>query len=383
MYKKLFMAAALLLGLSMSASTALAADFKSGQMVNVAASDNLSGDLYAAGNDVSVDTNVPGDAFLAGAIIRVSGDVASSLHAAGSVINVNGKVGHALRVAGSQVMIGGTIEGDVVAGGAMVYILPGTVIKGDLYLGAGSAVIDGTVMGNVKSGGGDVTLRGDVAKNVFIQADRLSIGDQAKVTGMLAYESPEQAEIPANASIGAVEFKQVEKVGKQPSNKPMPTAGKVFLTGLIWLLAMIVVSLIVTFVGWYFFKQRMSDITTNVLNNFAPQMGWGFVWLVVTPIACIVLLVTLVGIPISVLIALTYGLAVGVANIMAGVIVGAWLMKLINKKRGWMVDWKAIVLGVVAISLVMLIPILGWIACFVFFLAALGGTVSAMRGIAK
>lgn len=384
MTKKLYIVAALLLGLSVVvADPALAADFKSGQMVNVSAADALTGDLYVAGNDVSVDTNVPGDAFLAGAIIRVSGDVAQSLHVAGSVINLNGKVGHAVRVAGSQVMIGGTIEGDVIAGGAMVYVLPGTVIKGDLYLGAGSAVIDGKIMGSIKSGGGDVTLRGEVAKNVFIQADRLSVSDAAKVTGVLVYESPKEATIASGATLGAVEYKQVERQGGMPSQKPTPSAGKIFLTGLIWFLSMLIVSLVVTFVGWYFFKQRMSDITTRVLNNFAPQMGWGFIWLVVTPIACIVLLVTIVGIPISILLALVYGLAIGVAKIMAGVIVGVWLMKLINKKRGWMIDWKAIVLGIVVISLVMLIPILGWVACFAFFLAALGGTVSVMREAAK
>lgn len=390
MYKKiLFISAALLLGMCALGQPALAADFKSGQSINIAPADKVNGDLYAASSDLSVDASLPGDAFLAGSIIRVSGDVARSINAAGSMVTLSGKVGHAVRVAGSQVMLSGTIEGDVLAAGGVVYVLPGTVIKGDLYVGAGNAVIDGKVMGNVKVSGGDVTFRAETAKDVMVQAQKLNLGAQTKIGGKLSYQAPAEAAITQGASVaGGIEFKKTEKP-MTPAKPEKPDAGAITGFAMLWFLGTLVSALIVAYVGWYFFKQRITDINNNVLNNFAKQMGWGFVWLVVVPIACIVLLITIVGIPFSLFFLMVYVLAIALAKVLAGIVLGSWLMKLITKRgangngKGWPIDWKVILLGIVVMNLLMLVPVLGWIACFVFFLAALGGIMTAMKAIAK
>jgi cytoskeletal protein CcmA (bactofilin family) len=389
--KFLFLTAALLLGLCAIGKPALAAEFKSGEAVNINATDKVNGDLYAASNNLMVDANLPGDAFLAGSVIRVTGKTAQSLHAAGSVVTVAGEVGHALRVAGSQLMISGTINGDVMAAGAMVQILPGTVIKGDLYLGAGSAVIDGKVLGNVKISGGDVTFRADAAKDVQITAQKLNLAAQTKIAGKLAYQAPAEASIAQGATVtGGIDFKKVEKQQLQSRmDDQQRKAGKFTGIALFWFFGILITNLIVAYVGWYFFKQRVLDITNQVLNNFARQMGWGFVWLVVVPIACVVLLITLVGIPFSFFFLMVYVLAISLAKVLASIVLGSWLIKLITKKgangngKGWPVDWKVILLGVLVMSLLMLIPVLGWIACFVFFLAALGGIMTAAKAIAK
>ncbi|MDD5438172.1 MAG: hypothetical protein PHC70_03445 [Patescibacteria group bacterium] len=386
--KLLFLSAALLLGLIAVGKPALAADFKSGDAVSITQTDKLSGDLYAASNNLTVDANLPGDAFLAGSMVRVTGKTAQSLHVAGSIVTVSGEVGHALRVVGSQVMISGTIDGDVMAAGGVVQILPGTVIKGDLYLGAGSAVIDGKILGSVKIAGTDTTFRAEAGKDVQIMAQKLTLGAQTKIAGKLFYQAPNEATIAQGSTVtGGIEYKKVEK---QQSTKAVPVkADKVTGLALIWFLGILITNLILAYVGWYFFKQRVLDITNQVLNNFARQMGWGFVWLVVVPIACVVLLITLVGIPFSFFFLMVYVLAISLAKVLASVVLGSWLIKLITKKgmngngKGWPVDWKVILLGVIVMSLLMLIPVLGWIACFVFFLAALGGIMTAAKAIAK
>ncbi|MHB8831371.1 MAG: bactofilin family protein [Patescibacteria group bacterium] len=389
MYKKLlFLSAALLLGFCVIGKPALAAEFKSGQMVNISAADKINGDLYAAANDVSIDNNLPGDAFLAGSIIRVSGSVGQSLMAAGSMVNVMGPVGHALRVAGSQVTIGSTVEGDVMAAGGMVYILPSAVIKGDLYLASGSAIIEGKVMGNIKATGGEVALRGEVGKDVYVESEGLALGPQAKLDGKLTYKAPKEATMADGSKVaGGVDFKKVEKSERGQIKAEKREINWQWI--LVWFLGMLAISLVAAYLGNYFFKQRVADITNNVLNNFAKQMGWGFVWLVVVPIACLILLVTIIGIPFSIFACLVYALAITLAKVLAGIILGSWLWKLITKKgangngKGWPVDWKVILLGIVLISLLSLIPIIGWVIVFIFFLAALGGIMTAAKAIAK
>lgn len=386
--KLILLSAALLLGFCVIGKPALAADFKSGQMVNITSADNIGGDLYAAASDLSVDANLPGDAFLAGSIVRVSGSVGQSLMVAGSMVNVMGPVGHALRVAGSQVTINSVVEGDVMAAGGMVYILPTAVIKGDLYLASGSAIIEGKVMGNIKAVGGEVALRGEVGKDVYVESEGLALGPQAKLDGKLTYKAPKEATMADGSKVvGAVDFKKVEKrdVGQMKTEKKAIN----WLWILVWFLGILAISLIAAYLGNYFFKQRVADITNNVLNNFAKQMGWGFVWLVVIPVACLILVATIIGIPFSIFACLVYALAIALAKVLAGMILGSWLWKLITKKgangngKGWPINWKSILLGMVVIHLLMLIPIIGWVICFIFLLAALGGIMTASKAIAK
>jgi cytoskeletal protein CcmA (bactofilin family) len=380
MNKRLSYLAAVLLGLAFTATPALAAEFKSGQAVRVGQSDTVSGDLYAAANDVSVDSNLPGDAFLAGPAVRVNGEVGQSLFVAGSMVNIGANVADDLRVAGSQVMLGGTVQGDVQATGGMVYILPSAVINGDLYIAAGSVTVEGKVLGSVRVASGELILKGEVGKEVYAQADKVTVGPQAKVGGVLYYESMKEATIDQGSSIaGGVEYKKVEKPEGSKEREHKGFGG----WAVAWWFGTLLASLVAAFLGWYLFKQRVNEVVTTVLDDFGRQLGWGFVWLVVAPVAGIILLCTLFGIPVACFVFAVYALVIMIAKIIAGVVLGVWLMKLIDKKRGWLVDWKAILLGVAAMCLLMLIPVIGWVACFIFFLAAFGGVVNALKPIVK
>jgi cytoskeletal protein CcmA (bactofilin family) len=382
MNKRLSYLAAVLLGLAFTATPALAAEFKSGQAVSVSQSDTVSGDLYAAANDVSVDSKLPGDAFLAGSAVRVNGDIGQSLFVAGSMVNIGANVADDLRVAGSQVMLGGTVQGDVQATGGMVYILPSAVINGDLYIAAGSVTVEGKVLGSVRVASGELILKGEVGKEVYAQADKVTVGPQAKVGGKLFYESMKEASIDQGSSIaGGVEYKKVDRPerGTERGEKH----GFAWGWAIFWLLVCFAFYLVTALVGNYFFKQRVAEITANTLDDFAKQTGWGFIWLIILPVACIILLCTIVGIPLGLFGLLFYCLVSGLSKILAGIILGAWLMKLITKKKGWNVDWKAIALGQFVMMLVLLVPFVGWLFALVFMLAALGGLMNALKPIVK
>lgn len=382
MHKKLLVfPAALLLGLSLFAAPASAAEFKGGQMLVVGSGDDIHGDLYAAGTDVSVDTKMPGDAFVAGSIVRVNGDVGQSLFAAGSMVNIGANVADDVRVAGSQVMIGGHVYGDVMSAGGVLNILPNAVIDGDVYIAGGSVVIEGKVNGYVHAAGGEVALKGEVGKDVNVRTDsKLTVGPNAKVGGKLYYESPNEATIDQAASItGGVDYKKVERQDVQKAERKGGFGG----FAVAWWFGTLLSMLALTFLVWYFFRQRVAEVTARALDGFAAKLGWGFIWLVVTPIAAIILMFTLIGIPVSLFVFLVYAVVIAIAKILANIILGTWVMKLIYKDRGWVADWKAVLVGVILMSLLMLIPFLGWLICFVFFLVALGALMEALRPLAK
>ncbi|MBD3281763.1 hypothetical protein GF391_03385 [Candidatus Uhrbacteria bacterium] len=62
---------------------------------------------------------------------------------------------------------------------------------------------------------------------------------------------------------------------------------------------------------------------------------------------------------------------------------GAWIWKLATKAKAIEIDWKIAVLGVVLLDIIWLIPILGWLFCLIFTLAALGAVMNYLKQAVK
>lgn len=352
-----------------------AAEFKAGDFVSFLRGTTSTGDVYAAGQSISIDQRVEGDVLAAGMNVRISGETSGSVIAAGSFVDVVGNVGHAVRAAGSRVSVDAEVMGDALLGGAIVNVPQGAVIHGDLYVGSGTAVIDGTVLGNVKIGGGQVAINGQIGGNVDATADDLTIGENSKIAGKLKYSSPKMARIMSTSSIaGGLDY--TESKPMEDRYKPAePTAAERAGAVLLALLFGLAVWLTASFVALWLFRNQITAVSNSIWNDFAKNLGWGFVWLVVVPIACIILLLTIIGSSISLFLFLVYALTILVAKVVSGMALGLWIMRRIDKDQKRGLDWKAVLLGVFVLQVVMLIPILGWIASFILFLSALGATV--------
>ncbi|MFA4954280.1 MAG: polymer-forming cytoskeletal protein [Patescibacteria group bacterium] len=377
MFKKVSCFALVLVAVFLALAPVQAAEFKSGNLVNIT-DGKVDGDLFAASNYVNVSSSLPGDAFLAGNTVQLAGSVAQSVVAAGSMVNISGKVGHALRVAGSQVTISGTIEGDVMAAGGTVNILPSAVIKGDLYLGSGNSLIQGEVQGKILAAGGNVILDGKVGKDAYIQAEELTLASTAKIGGKLTYKSSKEASFDKAQAAGGVEYIKTEVKQSRKGKSAFP-----LVAAIGWFLVSTILSLVAAFVGFHFLRKRTVEVVSAVMPRFMVNLGWGFVWLVMVPIACVILAVTLLGIPFALFGMIVYSLVSCLAKVLSGILLGVWILHLFNKKRGWVVDWKAILLGVIVINLLLFIPLVGWLLAFIFFLPALGGIVLAFRPVFK
>ncbi len=378
MSRKFLFSVALLVGVTVSVLPVEAAEFKSGQSVSLGAAQVISGDLFAAGANVSVDTNVMGDSFLAGSVVRSAGNVSHSLQAAGSIVNVTGAIGHAARIAGSQVTLDSAVEGDVMAAGSIVHILPGTVIKGDLYVAGATITIEGEVKGNVRVAGAHAVIRGTVGGNVLGDVSDLTIASSAKIAGKLEHRGDKDTTIEQGAVVtGGHTFQKMEK--SERSHRE----GNGFFGAILASLFFFLVYLLVALIGNHFFRMRVAGITADVLANFWKKTGWGAIWTFMIPLACFLVLFTVIGIPIGLFGFLAYILLSTISKILAAIILGVWAMNLLDKKRGWMVDWKAIVLGGVLMMIISLIPFIGWAFAAIFMFAAFGGLMSALKAIVK
>ena len=361
-----------------------AAEFRADKSGATNISEAVNDDLYAAGSNVALNAPVSGDAIAAGSTVTFSGTVGKSVLAVGGTVSVIGSVSESVRAIGGNILINGAVGHDVVVLGGQVNIASTASIGGDLVVLGGTVTIDGPVSGNVYVRGGDVTINAALAGSANITARTLSFGSRAAIGGALAYSSSAAAAIPDGAVRGAITY------NKTSANDYRAGQGALAAFVALGFFIKIVSLFTLAFIFTASFKRRSHDLVQNAFARFGWDILHGFSALVIIPFAAVVLLVTFIGAPLAVLAIAVYAIMLVLAGILAPVLVGAWLWRLVKKTSDYPVNPYAIAIGVLAYVLAGLVPFAGWIFDFVFMLAALGvlartalAAVSAAQGNSK
>ncbi|MBD3327915.1 hypothetical protein GF340_01275 [Candidatus Peregrinibacteria bacterium] len=297
---------------------------------------NLTGDqtvndnVYAFGQNPVISANVNGDVHVAGGNIVVTGDVTEDISAAGGTFSVTGDVKGDVRAVGGTITLDGIIDGEVMIAGGTVKIGPSAVLRKGIYATAGEVIID------------------------------------------------------ENASIIGVKEIKTDEDGKKwdPSVEGKIAgafAGAFFGIVLFWLIARIVTSLVVALgVMWIFPKisARYAEFTIKKVP-FWKNLLYGFLYVIVGPIAIFFLFATGVGALLAGLLLAIYGAYFIAAIAFAGVNFGYYLKQWIKKPKKVENDYLWAILGIVLLPIICLIPIVGWLFGGAFFIMTYGSLVNS------
>ncbi|MEK7590034.1 MAG: hypothetical protein AAB475_02155 [Patescibacteria group bacterium] len=369
MIKKSF---ALLLILAVFAPlSAFGATIKVGETYLFNENETIRDNFYIGAWEASIDGDTFGDLVIGAGNITVSGNVSGDATIAGSDVSILEKINGDLRIIGGDILITNDVLGDIVVIGGNVKILSGVTVGKDLVVLAERVIIQGDVKGKVRVIGGEVSLDSKVDGNVDIKAgDSITISDHAVVLGDVVYSGEDE-------SILTISDKAVIK-GKTTFNKGKVISASTFKTAMLALLSSFVFIKLITILtvvalATIFLKKFSNRVAKDAIEQLGKKTLWGFITLIVTPVAIAMFFASVFGIALGVLGALGYGMLVILSVIYAGVIFGAWMDKLlIRKKEKIEVDWKNGVAGVVALTLIMQIPFIGGLGGLFFFLLALG-----------
>ncbi len=355
-------------------SGVLAADFrtdKRGGSVTVNQDESLS-NLYTGGNIVLINSNIGKDLLVGGRAITVNGDVEDDLWAVGQSVMVNGSVGGSLRVGGSDIMISGPVKEDVIAGGSTVTIADTSLVGGDLFIAGGTILINGPVSGDVRFAGGEVIINSKLEGNVRGEASgRLVLGSQAEVVGNLKYTSPKELEIEEGGKVlSEIDF--TLKEAKPKRQKRFLGFGRMIGIFTLKFLIKIISLMVAGIVLVYLLRRNVKVIIEKSLTSFWSNLGIGFAALIATPIACIILLATVIGMWLAGLVFSAYIFMVMLASLLASISFGAWFLKVVRKTKDYKIDWLTVVVGVIVLNIIALIPFVGWLIWLAFMLIGLG-----------
>ncbi len=333
---------------------------------------SIEDNLYAAGGTVNVAGKVNGDLLAVGGTVIVSGPVSGDAMLAGGTLNLSGNVSGDMRIAGGTLIVLNTVAGEFVAAGGQVSVMPGTSVGKDATIAGGTIQYAGSVSRNLKVDGNKVYINGPVGGDVSITAQEIKFGPNAVIQGNLDYYSSSEAIMEQGAAInGVVNFHKTEMPAKKAVEKGVLLG---FLT-VAWLLKSLMM-LTAALVALYFVRSQTTAVIKDAGSNFWKEMGRGFVVLVVIPIAIIISLVTVIGIPLGVIALLFYGIMLLVSAIIAPLLFARLAIDHIFKKGGKELNWWIAIIAIVVFGLIGFIPIVGWIFGFLIFLASFGAVTN-------
>lgn len=360
-------------------SMALAYSVKTGDSVYVSKDETIEGNLYATGTNLNIEGRVTGDVICAGQSINISGQIDGDVICAGQTISIGGQIGGNLRTAGSYIIINGQISRNVMAFGATVSSTASSSVGWDMLAGGGFLNQAGKIGGELYGGGGQATIAGQIGKNVKLTLNGknkdasapLVIAPTAKINGNLEYTSEKNANIENGASIAG---EQIHKPFKKPVKKNHENNLAWWWGKLIGIFSALVIGLVLI----SFWREQILKITDLMLAKTAPAMGWGTLILLLTLPAAFILLITIIGAPLSLILIALWLIAIYLSKVLVGILVGRKLLiSLWHKKKDSLI--LAMIIGITISYLIFSIPVIGWFLSLLAVLWGLGGILLALK----
>ena len=352
-----------------SIDTASAATFRAGD--NYVSDTAVSDNFYGAGENLSLNNDFKKDAFIAGNSINLTGKTGDDLFAVGANVNLLESVGGDARVAGGTVILNAPISGEaMIAGGTISF--GSKAVAGELYIAGSEVTVDGTVKGNVLITGDKVVINGTINGNARIYAGDLVLGDGAKINGSMEYDSAKQAVISETAKIkGEVKYNVVErKEGKGMAEDLLGGIAIVLVAKALFMIALATVLYLI-------FKKGVKKGVEMGMAHFGNDLLIGLIVLIVAPVAGVILIMSIVGMPVACFAGLVYVVMIMLGGLMSMYLTAGLIGKIFKVKSGGINVWTVIA-GAFVIQVVCIIPVIGWIFAFVMFLAGFGLLLKAL-----
>ncbi|MBN1268300.1 MAG: hypothetical protein JXB04_01825 [Kiritimatiellae bacterium] len=309
-------------------------------------------DLFVSCRSATFAGSFRNDVWCLGENIELHGYIADHARlCAARLVNVQGRVGSTLMVIASSVTVGRPAD-----------------IRGDALLMAESVTLEGRVGGRAVLVGYEATLGGRVDGNVRIIADDIVVLPDTVIEGDLVYTSAKELFLDTSVTLRG------ELIRKDVAATPSARRALTFRQRLS-IQSFFFVGAFLAGIAWIGLFPGTSGRAVRQLR----QAGWrsllaGFVAFGLLPMAAVFLLFTIIGIPLSLVLATAYVLLLYLSKMVAALGLGAVLLR----RRGPQPFGQAVAalgLGLLVLYGLALVPTAGTLVWFIATLLGLGGLV--------
>lgn len=343
------------------------------------AGQTIDSDYIRTGETIQIDGDIHGDAFLVGGLVTINGKVDGDLFVLGGKVNINGSVGNSIRIIAGDVTVNSPIGRNALLVCGNCNLTRQTSISGSLLVSGGNLEVSAGKIGRgFRYFGSRLFLNSEINNEAFVVADReFILGPAASVSSDLKYTGNSQAILESGATVaGKISYQQNNK----DDNYPKFFGARTLLSSYKRLkplteLVGFGVSALIGFILLGLFPRIFEKTVQAWQRQPAASLGWGIVVALMLPLVVVLLAVTIVGIPVSIVLAIVAYMAWMLSQYLTAFFLGRKIMlPRFGERRGW-----ALLLGLFLIYLLGLIPFIGTLIKLILVLFALGALVISYR----
>jgi cytoskeletal protein CcmA (bactofilin family) len=306
-----------------------------------------------------------------GAAASDADDVSGSrtLRIAGNV-DISQAVQGPLVVIGGNVAVSAPVTGKVKLVGGKVTIASGAVMSSDVSVAGGDVKVDGAIGGTLRAAGGHVWINGPVAGGASIAAGKLDLGPDARIQGTLKFRGEELRRDPAAQVVGGIEQDFTSSHWHERTPMERFAHGWFWTAGLMVLAALIAAAL----------PGPSNRLASELREHPGVTMLLGLVALTTIPVAAVLFMITIIGIPIGVIAILLYVVLLLTGYVWLAVVAGGMLLDRVKPEVAALAGWRAgmAVLAMLVIALLVRVPYVGGLAHLVALVLGVGMIAAAV-----
>jgi len=366
-----------LLGLSAATPTdAFAIEVLTGdETVSVAADEVVEQAWVTTAESVDIEGTLRGDLVALGDRVVISGVLDGNLVSAARRVEIEGHVTGSVVAVGERVRISGTVDGNVYTGAGQTTITESGRIGRDLTTGGEGLTLSGTVERDLLAHLEWLELRGAVGRDGFVVVELGDVLATARIGGDLDLrhrEEPSGILVDEAASVGG-EIRVVPAHHEIRGFFHRYSSPHFYIYLVLSLAAAFLFGMMVFRLAPWVFGSRIENG-----GDLVGPLGFGFVTVFATPIALLLVALTVVGIPIAVAGLAVWALCLYLAKIVVGAAVGVAILGRPEESQ-WREFALPLIAGLTIISVATAIPVLGGVLGFLTLLVGVGALVLQVR----
>ena len=352
---------------------ASAAQFEYHRTYLLPAHETESRELWLAARQIQIDGAVERSFFAVARDAQLRGVFEQDIWLAGVNLHLTPAARQSVRAAARDNLIfEGQAAGTMMAAaGEVLRLGSASHIREAAYLAAPTIIVEGAIDGRLVANGSRVVINGRIGGDATVRAHEMVMGPHAAVEGRLRHiaEKPVPADADADAWGRRGDYDGDE--GRTPTWQRAN-----WWTQIYFYLAAVLVGL--CFIGM---APRLTGQSVRaVRHSFWKSALVGVLALILIPLASILVAFTFIGLPLSFLVLLVYGLMLYLSKIVVATALGGLMLRR-RGQQSFGVAASAMLLGLLFLYLFANLPIVGAVAWFIVSVIGLGALILGMRGV--
>jgi len=328
---------------------------------------NYIGTYYHANQNIVLSGNYSSDVIIAGQNITVPSEVVidGDLIAAGQFINISGTINGDVRVAGSTISFQqATIGQNVTVFANEIYTDINSSFGQDFTAYAATISLSGSINNDLRAGAGFINLNNSIGGKVYLdKTGQITLNPGAQIAGDFEYTANQTLINNGGVITGQTLYHNAQ------TDNPASDFLKNFFSGmhLFWGIIKLFGLLLIGILLIYLFPNKFAATESALFTQPGQSLLAGLIIILVTPLVCILLMFTLIGLPLGIIGLLIYILALYLSPLVIGLALGKKILP--NSKN---LFWP-LLLGVTLFYIAKAVPFAGGLLGFIGALWVIGG----------